>query len=71
MSPLNWPVVRQMKRGDLFGRDKSTQSAKSENLHGRTVEADKVVQSVCPYCAVGCSQRVYVKDDRVVHIEGD
>lgn len=70
-SPLNWPVVRQMKRGDLFGRDKSTQSAKSENLHGRTVEADKVVQSVCPYCAVGCSQRVYVKDDRVVHIEGD
>ena len=71
LSPLNWPVVRQMKRGDLFGRDKSTQSAKSENLHGRTVEADKVVQSVCPYCAVGCSQRVYVKDDRVVHIEGD
>ena len=71
LSPLNWPVVRQMKRGDLFGRDKSTQSAKSENLHGRTVGADKVVQSVCPYCAVGCSQRVYVKDDRVVHIEGD
>ena len=71
LSPLNWPVVRQVKRGDLFGRDKSTQSAKSENLHGRTVEADKVVQSVCPYCAVGCSQRVYVKDDRVVHIEGD
>lgn len=71
LSPLNWPVVRQVKRGDLFGRDKSTQSTKSENLHGRTVEADKVVQSVCPYCAVGCSQRVYVKDDRVVHIEGD
>ena len=71
LSPLNWPVVRQVKRGDLFGRDKSTQSAKSENLHGRTVEADKVVQSVCPYCAVGCSQRVYVKDDHVVHIEGD
>jgi len=41
LSPLNWPVVRQVKRGDLFGRDKSTQSAKSENLHGRTVEADK------------------------------
>ena len=70
-SPLNWPVVRQMQRGDLFGRDKSTQSAKSQSLHGRTVDADKVVQSVCPYCAVGCSQRVYVKDDRVVHIEGD
>jgi formate dehydrogenase major subunit len=60
-----------MQRGDLFGRDKSTQSSKSRDMHGRTVEADKVVQSVCPYCAVGCSQRVYVKDDRVVHIEGD
>jgi len=30
-----------------------------------------VVQSVCPYCAVGCGQRVFVKDERVVHIEGD
>jgi formate dehydrogenase major subunit len=29
------------------------------------------VQSVCPYCAVGCGQRVYVKDERVVQIEGD
>jgi formate dehydrogenase major subunit len=30
-----------------------------------------VVQSVCPYCAVGCGQRVYVKDEQVVQIEGD
>jgi formate dehydrogenase major subunit len=30
-----------------------------------------VVQSICPYCAVGCGQRVYVKDERVVQIEGD
>jgi formate dehydrogenase major subunit len=30
-----------------------------------------VVQSVCPYCAVGCGQRVFVKDERVVQIEGD
>ena len=33
--------------------------------------ADRVVKSVCPYCAVGCGQRVYVKDEQVVHIEGD
>src|SRR5262249_10474691 len=26
--------------------------------------------SVCPYCAVGCAQRVYVKDEAVIHIEG-
>jgi formate dehydrogenase major subunit len=30
-----------------------------------------VVGSVCPYCAVGCGQRVYVKDDKVIQIEGD
>jgi formate dehydrogenase major subunit len=30
-----------------------------------------VVRSVCPYCAVGCGQKVYVKGERVVQIEGD
>ncbi len=30
-----------------------------------------MVQSICPYCAVGCGQRVYVKDERVIQIEGD
>ena len=33
--------------------------------------ADRVVKSVCPYCAVGCAQNVYVKDERVIQIEGD
>jgi len=30
-----------------------------------------MVQSVCPYCAVGCGQQVYVKDEKVVQVEGD
>ena len=30
-----------------------------------------MVKSVCPYCAVGCGQNVYVKDEKVVQIEGD
>jgi formate dehydrogenase major subunit len=30
-----------------------------------------VVKSVCPYCAVGCGQNVYVQDGRVTQIEGD
>jgi formate dehydrogenase major subunit len=30
-----------------------------------------VVKSVCPYCAVGCGQRVFVRDGKVVQIEGD
>ena len=31
----------------------------------------KVVHSVCPYCAVGCGLNVYVKDGKVIDIEGN
>lgn len=31
----------------------------------------KVIHSVCPYCAVGCSLNVYVKDGKVIDIEGN
>ena len=31
----------------------------------------RAVHSVCPYCAVGCSLNVYVKDGKVIDIEGD
>lgn len=31
----------------------------------------KVVKSVCPYCAVGCGLNVYVKDGKVIDIEGN
>ncbi|MBO0796516.1 MAG: hypothetical protein J2P36_36985, partial [Ktedonobacteraceae bacterium] len=31
----------------------------------------KVVRSVCPYCAVGCGLNVYVKDGKVIDIEGN
>ena len=37
----------------------------------RTRDADNVVASVCPYCAVGCSQLVYVKDKRIIDVEGN
>ena len=30
-----------------------------------------MVSSVCPYCAVGCGQQVYVKDGEVTQIEGN
>lgn len=71
ISPLNWPVVRQLRDGDAFARGHNTESRKSATMQGRIVEADRVVKSVCPYCAVGCGQNVYVKDDRVIQIEGD
>jgi formate dehydrogenase major subunit len=46
-------------------------SARSERLRPRTERSDHVVQSICPYCAVGCGQLVYVEQGEVTHIEGD
>ena len=68
---LSWPVVRQVLSGDLLGRGPSVTSPSTRAVSPRTVQADRVARSVCPYCAVGCGQRVFVKDDKVVGIEGD
>ena len=52
-------------------------SRRSAELTPRTESAAKVVKSICPYCAVGCGQNVYVEDDpetgkaQVTQIEGD
>jgi len=64
------PFIRQLA-GDPLGLGRSAQSARSERLAPRTRTADRVVQSICPYCAVGCAQKVYVKDEKVIQIEGD
>src|SRR5205085_11869438 len=56
---------------DPLARGAAAKSSRSSRLAARTGTADKVVKSVCPYCAVGCAQNVYVKDQRVVQIEGD
>jgi formate dehydrogenase major subunit len=67
----SWPAGRQLAGPDRLGRGKAAQSPRSAALRPRTTEADRVVGSVCPYCAVGCAQRVYVKDERVIQIEGN
>jgi formate dehydrogenase major subunit len=64
------PVIRQLRR-DPLGLGRAVQSPRSERLVGRTATADRVVDSICPFCAVGCAQHVYVKDEQVVQIEGD
>jgi formate dehydrogenase major subunit len=64
------PVLRQLA-GDPFGLSKAAQSERSRTLKPRTTTADKVVKSVCPFCAVGCGQKVFVKDGKVTQIEGD
>jgi formate dehydrogenase major subunit len=67
----DWPLLRQLKNGDPLGLDASARSARSDSLAARTKQADKVVGSVCPYCAVGCGQLVYVKNEKILDIEGD
>ena len=57
--------------GDPTARGRAARSRRSERLEPRTKTADRVVKSICPYCAVGCGQNVYVKDEKVIQIEGD
>lgn len=63
--------MRQLRTGDRYGRGPAVQSPRTRATESRTATADRVVQSVCPFCAVGCGQKVYVKDRRVIQIEGD
>jgi formate dehydrogenase major subunit len=67
----SWPVIRQLQQGDILGLGRAAQSPRSASLRPRTAEVDRVARSVCPYCAVGCGQKVFVKDERVIQIEGD
>lgn len=75
MTPWNWvqrwPAYRQATGKDRLGLGAAAKSAKTQQITPRTKTADKVVKSVCPYCAVGCGQNVYVSKDKVVQIEGD
>jgi formate dehydrogenase major subunit len=68
---LSWPVVRQLTGTDPLARGTATRSPQTEATTARTESADRVAKSVCPYCAVGCGQRVFVKDEKVIQIEGD
>lgn len=67
----SWPVYRQLTGDDPTGRGAAAKSPESARRTPRTATADTVVKSVCPYCAVGCGQQVYVEDGRVTQIEGD
>jgi formate dehydrogenase major subunit len=66
-----WPLIRQFREGDPLGLGRAARSERSRTLTARIDEADHEVRSICPYCAVGCGQLVYVKDGDVTHIEGD
>ena len=67
----DWPVLKQFQRRDLHAMGDTSASARTHGLTARIGKADKIVSSVCPYCAVGCGQLIYVKDEKIVNIEGD
>jgi formate dehydrogenase major subunit len=67
----DWPLLKQLRNRDLLALGDTAKSERTQHLQPRTSTADRVVKSICPYCAVGCGQNVYVKDERIVDIEGD
>lgn len=71
-----WPVFRQLTTMDPLGRGAAAKSRASSGLKPRTRTSDKVVKSVCPYCAVGCALVAYTKKSasgevQLLQIEGD
>jgi formate dehydrogenase major subunit len=66
-----WPLIQQLRQGDMNAFNGVAASPRTESLQARTAKADKVVGSVCPYCGVGCGQLVYVKNNKIIDIEGD
>jgi formate dehydrogenase major subunit len=70
-----WPALRQLTGRDRLGRGVAVRSPHTQAAAPRTESADRVVASICPYCAVGCGQKVFVSAvngrDTVTQIEGD
>ena len=67
----NWPLYRQV-RGWKDGTGLEAMSDKTRAMRARVQgEGVEVSKSICPFCAVGCGQLVYHKDDKVISIEGD
>src|SRR3954454_6186665 len=65
------PALLRQLTEDRLGLGRAARSRRSEEVRPRTEQADRAGKSICPYCAVGCGQEVYVRDEQVIHIEGD
>jgi formate dehydrogenase major subunit len=64
-----WPLVQQFVSGG-DGTGPEAMSAETRALRPRH-ETAAVARSVCPYCAVGCGQLIFHRNNRVVSVEGD
>ncbi len=65
----DWSLPRQLAGESVKGE--AAKSTASKTLRPRLEQADRVGTSICPFCAVGCSQLVYAKNGKPIHIEGD
>ena len=65
----DWSLPRQAAGQEIFTT--ASKSTSSKDLRPRLEQADTVGASVCPFCAVGCGQLIYVKDKKPIHVEGD
>jgi formate dehydrogenase major subunit len=68
---MKWPAVQQLVKLDFTSEAGPAVSDRSRDLRARTQSATQIVKSICPYCAVGCGQDIYVKDGQIINIEGD
>jgi len=67
----SWPLLRQLRERDPCAVGDTAATDRTRQLRARIHDAGKPVRSICPYCAVGCGQKVYVKDGKITDIEGD
>ncbi len=65
----DWAIPRQLRGADALST--AAISTASRELRPRLADADRVGSSICPYCAVGCSQLIYAKGNEIIHVEGD
>ena len=64
-----WPLLSQLRRRS-DGNGEESKSERTRRLLPR-VEGAQVARSICPYCGVGCGQRIYHRDGALLAIEGD
>jgi len=64
-----WPLIKQIQNGS-DGTGVESMSDATRNLRPKH-DGSQVTRSICPYCAVGCGQRVYHKHNQLISIEGD
>ena len=63
------PILRQLLTG-ADGTGAEAMSERTRELAPKNTGAS-VARSVCPYCAVGCGQLVFHRNNQLISIEGD